>query len=134
MLARGEEAILQSEVPLYVPKVEGEAPADYAKRYSDTMNSMIRRGVSILNDQCTADVVPDGFSAGGRHFRLGPNDGVTKGEYRDFENWFSSLDHERVDREGLVVPERFRRWEVSEEEFEQEEDRGMEAEAGVEAE
>jgi hypothetical protein len=31
------------------------------KRYSDNMNAMIRRGVSILNDLLTADMVPSGF-------------------------------------------------------------------------
>lgn len=127
LLAAGEEAILQSEVPSYIPgprpaKDDHEGWKVFAQRYSDTMNDMIRRGVSILNDQCTGDVVASGFHVGGRRFNLGEGRGVTKGEFRDFGIWFDSV-LDRDEGEELVVPERWLKYEVSREEVEEEERR-----------
>ncbi|KAB8274588.1 hypothetical protein BDV30DRAFT_208821 [Aspergillus minisclerotigenes] len=51
-----DSVILQSEVRNHVPRREGESPADFAKRYCETMKAMMSRGVSILNDMCTADM------------------------------------------------------------------------------
>jgi hypothetical protein len=114
LLASGtkpEDVILESEVRDHVPLREGESDIEYTQRYVETMNGMIQRGVMILNDQCTADVVAHGFGfKDGRRFDLGPGSGVTKGMFRDFGQWFD----ERVDvgGEAGVVPERFRRFEV----------------------
>ncbi|KAM0540817.1 hypothetical protein ACHAPJ_013487, partial [Fusarium lateritium] len=69
---------------------ENEPPAKFAKRYSEEMNAMIRRGVYMLNDQCTADVVASVFGAAdGMVFDLGPGSGATQGEFRKFNKWFS---------------------------------------------
>lgn len=82
--------ILQSKVRDYVPRLDDESGADFVKRYCSTMSSMIARGVAILNDQCTADVVASSFRTGdGRRFDLGPGSGATKGEFRKFGRWFS---------------------------------------------
>ncbi|OAG07644.1 uncharacterized protein CC84DRAFT_1163767 [Paraphaeosphaeria sporulosa] len=101
--------ILQSELSTRIPRHENESPADYVKRYSETMNAMIRSGVKILNDECIADQVPDTFSAGGKVFDLGPGSGATKGEYREFGEWFE----EACGRGGELgeVPARWRRFE-----------------------
>ncbi|KAE8423829.1 hypothetical protein BDV36DRAFT_289926 [Aspergillus pseudocaelatus] len=93
LIAEGADpgsVILQSEVRNHVPQRDGDSPADFAKRYVETMKAMISRGVSILNDQCTADVVPSGFeTTDGRFFDLGPGSGATKWEFRQFSQWFS---------------------------------------------
>ncbi|OGM49656.1 hypothetical protein ABOM_001878 [Aspergillus bombycis] len=87
-----DSVILQSEVGNHIPRPEGESPTDFAKRYAETMNGMIARGVRILNDQCIADVVPSGFeTADGRFFDLGPGSGATKGEFRAFSQWFEEM-------------------------------------------
>ncbi|KAF2441669.1 hypothetical protein P171DRAFT_434320 [Karstenula rhodostoma CBS 690.94] len=101
--------ILQSELRTRIPREKNESPADYVKRYAETMNAMIRDGVTILNDQTTADVVPDGFgTADGRYFNLGPGSGATKGEYREFGEWFRQFcDGGEVGE----VPERWKKFE-----------------------
>jgi hypothetical protein len=87
-----DSVIFQSELRNHIRRREGESSADFAKRYAETMNAMIGRGVSILNDQCTTDVVASGFGiADGRFFDLGPGSGVTKGEFREFSQWFSEM-------------------------------------------
>ncbi|KAE8329575.1 hypothetical protein BDV39DRAFT_171606 [Aspergillus sergii] len=87
-----DSVILQSEVRNHVPRREGESPADFAKRYAEIMNAIIGRGVSILGDMCTADVVASGFETeDGRFFDLGPGSGATKGEFREFSQWFSEM-------------------------------------------
>jgi hypothetical protein len=64
-----DSVILQSELHNHVIRREGESIDDYTKRYTDTMNAMIRRGVSILNDLLTADMLPSGFGTeDGRFF------------------------------------------------------------------
>ncbi|KNG84344.1 hypothetical protein ANOM_009499 [Aspergillus nomiae NRRL 13137] len=92
LLAAGvspDSVILQSEIGNQIPQVEGESPADFAKRYAETMNDMIAHGVCILNDQCIADAVPSGFETiDGKFFDLGPGSGATKGEFREFSRWF----------------------------------------------
>lgn len=70
---------------------------------------MTRDGVTVLNDQTVADVVPDTFSVRGRVFDLGPGRGVTKGEYRDFGVWFNEV--ASGDGEVVDVPERWMRFE-----------------------
>ena len=104
-----DSVILQSEVRNHVPRREGESPADFGKRYCETMKAMISRGVSILNDVCTADVVPSGFvTEDGRFFDLGPGSGVTKGEFREFSRWFSEM----VEAEQMhEVPEKWLKFE-----------------------
>ena len=72
---------------------------------------MIRRGITILNDQCTADTVAPGFeTSDGRCFDLGPGSGATKGEFREFSRWF-----EEVSETGQMyeVPERWLKFEKS---------------------
>ena len=104
--------ILQSEVRDHVPRQDGESAAEYVKRYSNTMNSMIRRGVVILNDQCTADVVASSFSTGdGRCFDLGPGSGATKGEFREFGRWFFE-----ITKAGTIpeVPEKWKKFQKQE--------------------
>jgi hypothetical protein len=103
------DVILESEVRNHIPRKENESPAEFAKRYSEEMNAMIRRGVYILNDQCTADVVASVFcAADGRVFDLGPGSGATRGEFRKFNKWFlESLENGQL-RE---VPEQWAKFE-----------------------
>lgn len=104
--------ILQSEVRDHVPRQADESGADYVKRYCSTMNSMIARGVVILNDQCTADVVASSFRTGdGRCFDLGPGSGATKGEFRKFGRWFSESTKADTVSE---VPEQWRKFQKQE--------------------
>lgn len=110
MRSQGEEAILQSEVKGMVPRHDGESPGDYAKRYSDFMNELVRRGVSILNDQTTHDQVPDRFFIPGHEFNVGPKSGVTKREYREFTEWISAVSEGVSDED---IPERFRKYEIA---------------------
>ncbi|KNG86740.1 hypothetical protein ANOM_005893 [Aspergillus nomiae NRRL 13137] len=85
-----DSVVLQSEVKNYVPRQDGDSSTDFVKRYVEIMNAMIGRGICILNDQCTADMVPTGFGPiDGRFFDLGPGSGATKREYREFSEWFS---------------------------------------------
>lgn len=82
--------VLQSELRKHISSRESESAADFTKRYVQTMKDMIGRGVLILNDMCTADVVaPEFTTAKGRVFDLGPGSGATKGEFRRFSWWFS---------------------------------------------
>ncbi|KAJ5958921.1 uncharacterized protein N7479_006071 [Penicillium vulpinum] len=77
-----DSVILQSELHNHIIRREGEALDDYMKRYSETMITMISRGVHILNDLSTADVVASGFGTeDGRFFDLGPGSGATKGSF-----------------------------------------------------
>lgn len=70
---------------------------------------MIRRGITILNDQCTTQVMASRFrTADGRVFDLGPESGATKGEFREFSQWFSELSK---DREVHQVPEKWLKFE-----------------------
>ncbi|KAE8337292.1 hypothetical protein BDV24DRAFT_140236 [Aspergillus arachidicola] len=106
-----DSVILQSEVRNHVPRREGESSVDYGKRYCETMNAMICRGVSILNDMCTADVVPSGFETeDGRFFDLGPGSGATNGEFREFSRWFSEV---MEAGQMYEVPEKWRKFETS---------------------
>lgn len=110
--AAPDTVILQSEVPSHVPRRRNESPADYAKRYAETTNAMIRRGVSILNDQCVADVVPSGFrTRDGRYFDLGPRSGATKGDFREFNKWFSEASNASKAGQSLETPERWLKFE-----------------------
>lgn len=110
-----DSVIFESELCNHILRREGESSADFAKRYSTTMNAMIGRGVSILNDQCTADVVASGFrTADGRFFDLGPGSGATKGEFREFIQWFSEMSEEGQMHE---VPEKWLKFEKPAKEF-----------------
>ena len=107
--SEGQEAYLMSEIPTLIPRREGEAGGDYAKRYSEYMNSLIARGVSILADNVTHNAAPNAFTVDGHTFDVGPHSGITKKEYREFGDWLAS--------EGASyseVPERFKRFEVAE--------------------
>lgn len=84
-----DSVIFQSELGNHILRREGESSANFAKRCAETVNAMIGRGITILNDQCTADVVASEFhTADGRVFDLGPGSGATKGEFREFNQWF----------------------------------------------
>lgn len=107
---QGEEAILMSELPSLIPRVPDESDGDYVKRYIDKMNEMTRRGVAILNDQCTGDVAPNVFQFGGHSFDVGPESGITKKENRGSSEWIGSEEAEQKGYEG--VPERFLKFEV----------------------
>lgn len=113
LLAAGtapDMVLLESEIRDHVgPRGVDEPGAEYAQRYCAVMNDMIQRGVRILNDQCTADVVASAFGTGdGREFDLGPGSGATKGEFRDFGKWFWWwCDKGKVGE----VPERFKKFE-----------------------
>ncbi|CAL5871611.1 uncharacterized protein PFLUO_LOCUS5864 [Penicillium psychrofluorescens] len=87
-----DSVIFQSELRNHILRREGESAAELAKRCSETINAMISRGVTILNDQSTTDVEASGFTtADGRFFDLGPGSGATKGEFREFSQWFSEM-------------------------------------------
>lgn len=115
--------VFMSEIQNYLPsRAEDESPADYTKRYVDMMNSMIHRGVQILNDECTANVKPSGFGlADGRQFDLGPKSGATKREYRDFGEWWDCVTHtdndgddeeEETKQRQVDIPKRFQKFEI----------------------
>ncbi|KAG9532637.1 hypothetical protein KCU93_g1023, partial [Aureobasidium melanogenum] len=113
LIAQGTDPntiILQSELHNHIPQGrKDESTSDFAKRYSQAINAMITSGVSILNDQCTADVVASAFgTADGRFFDLGPGSGATKKEFREFGKWF-----EEVSKTGQVVqvPDRWLKFE-----------------------
>lgn len=107
--ASPDSVIFQSELRNHIPRQEGESPTDFGKRYAETMNAMIGRGVCILNDQCTADVVASGFmTADGRFFDLGLGSGATRGEFREFRQWFSKMSKAGQMHE---VPEKWLRFE-----------------------
>lgn len=114
LIAEGEDpdtVVLSSELYNRVLRREDESSEDFVKRYAEELNAMIGRSVKILNDQCVADVVPDGFgAAGGRYFDLGPESGVTKREYREFNQWFSEWSEAgQLDD----VPEKWAKFETS---------------------
>lgn len=104
-----DSVILQSEVRKYIVRRDGEPPNEFAKRYCEEINAMISRGISILNDQCTANVVASVFrTSDGRNFDLGPGSGATKREFREFSQWFSQIsDNGKVDE----VPEKWAKFE-----------------------
>lgn len=107
--AEGQEGILQSELPSHIRRQPDESDEEYTKRFADMMNSMIQRGVHILNDKTTHDVAPNSFIVHGREFNVGPESGITKGEYREFSRWMGS----KAGAEGYEgVPEEFRKFEV----------------------
>ena len=56
---------------------------------------------------CTHDVQASIFYFDGHKFDLSENQKVTKGEFRDFSEWFGD-----GERSYAELPERFRRWEV----------------------
>nr|POF17503.1 short-chain dehydrogenase/reductase tropg [Quercus suber] len=96
--------ILLSEIRNHVPAREGEPSADFAKRYVETMKAMMSLGVSVLNDQFTADVVASGFATpDGRHFDLGPGSGATKGEFREFREWFMKIEQSDQAYENVAI-------------------------------
>ena len=104
-----DSVIFQSELGNHIIRQEGEPSADFVKRYTETMNAMIGRGVSILNDLCTRDVVASGFGTGdGRFFDLGPGSGATKGEFREFSQWFSEMSKSG---QKFEVPEKWLKFE-----------------------
>lgn len=64
-----DSIIFQSDLRNRILRREDESPADFAKRYVETINAMIGRGITILNDQCTIQVVASRFrTADGRMF------------------------------------------------------------------
>lgn len=111
--SEGKEVIFQSELSSHIPRQPDESDGDYAKRFSDTMNGMIQRGVHILGDKITHNTAPNLFSIYGREFDVGPESGITKGEYRDFSQWMGSKQAEEEGYEGM--PEIYRKFEVAKE-------------------
>ncbi|KAK6004237.1 hypothetical protein QM012_009087 [Aureobasidium pullulans] len=115
LIAQGSDPstiILLSELPNHIqPRQENESLDDFAKRYSQTMNAMIKKGTRILNDQCTADVVASVFgTADGRVFDLGSGSGATKKEFREFGEWFKGIP--KMGQKVMVeVPERWLKFE-----------------------
>jgi hypothetical protein len=110
LIAEGTDpknVMLQSEV---FTRQQGETPEEMAQRISSTMEDARGRGVVILNDMCVADVKPDTFQVGGRRFDLGPKSGVTRGEYRDFGEWFNRAAG-KSNKLLEQVPEKFRKFE-----------------------
>ncbi|CEJ89737.1 hypothetical protein VHEMI05562 [[Torrubiella] hemipterigena] len=109
--------VLQSEIKNHVPPRDNEPDAEYAAHYLTTMKDMIKRDVMILNDQSTGDSVATGFwLPDGRHFDLGPESGVTKGEFKAFGQWWIGV----YDVEGEIeVPERCLKFETVDEDGEE---------------
>ncbi|KAK5168997.1 uncharacterized protein LTR77_006306 [Saxophila tyrrhenica] len=105
--SEGKEAMLMREIPSQIPREEGESGADYAKRFSEYMNNLIRRGVSIMDDQITHNAAPNQFTIGEHEFDVGPHSGITKREYREFGDYLFS---EGATYDG--IPERFLKFEV----------------------
>nr|POE61842.1 hypothetical protein CFP56_73146 [Quercus suber] len=104
-----ESIILGSELHTRVPQREGESKDDYARRYVENMKTMTRGGVSILPDWFKARTVPNGFrTPDGRVFDLGEGSGATKGEYRDFHHWWSTISEAGEIQE---VPEKWKKFE-----------------------
>lgn len=103
-----DSIIFQSNLRSHISRQEGESDIDYSKRYMETVNDMIRRGVKILNDQCTGNVVASQFGMPDKRcFDLGPGSGATKREFREFTEWFA-----QVPKAGPVhVPEKFLKFE-----------------------
>jgi len=85
-----DSIILMSEVENHVPQREDrQSSVDLAASWVETLRAMTGQGITILNDQSTADVVPGGYvTPDGRYFDLGPGSGATKGEYREFVQWW----------------------------------------------
>lgn len=111
--ANPDSVIFTSELHNHIPRLEGESPADSSRRYNETINAMRGRGVVILDDQCTADVRASGFgTADGTFFDLGPGSGVTKGEFRQFSQWFSKI---AKAEQTYEVPEKWLRFEKPDE-------------------
>lgn len=108
--SQGEEVVLMSELPTLIPREPDESGTEYVRRYTNKMNEMIRRGVSILNDQCNGDVAPNLFTVGGHDFDVGPESGITKRQYREFGEWIGSEEAGEKGYEG--VPRRFLKFEV----------------------
>jgi hypothetical protein len=118
LIAEGTDpnnVLLQSE--LFTRKA-GETVEDFTRRLSAEMKAARDRGAIILNDMSVADVKPDFFQVRGKAFDLGRNSGVTRGEYREFGEWFVRVMDEKEDR-VLEVPERWRKFEkpVEEDDF-----------------
>ncbi|KAJ5541533.1 hypothetical protein N7494_006609 [Penicillium frequentans] len=111
LLAEGadpDSVILQSELHNYVPRRENDSVDQYTKRYADTMMDLTRRGVQILNDMLTGDMMPGTFgTASGKVFDLGPESGSTKGEYREFRRWLLGVQ----EAEQIEVPEKWLKFE-----------------------
>jgi len=104
-----DSIIFQSDLRNRILRREDESPADFAERYRETINAMIGRGITILNDQCTTEVVASRFrTADGRIFDLGPGSGTTKREFREFSQWFSEISRARQVHQ---VPEKWLKFE-----------------------
>lgn len=110
MGADPESIVFQSELCKHVPRrQDDEADAEYAKRFSNKMNEMIKQGTLILNDVATMDGVASGHGVPkGRFFDLGPESGATKGEFKAFEKWWFEI---YQSEEPVEVPERWLKFE-----------------------
>ncbi|KAJ5733811.1 hypothetical protein N7493_002597 [Penicillium malachiteum] len=105
-----DSVILLSEFHKYLPRGENESVDEYTKRYADAMMDLPRRGVQILNDTTTAEVI--GCIHGtvsGKFFDISPRTGATKGEYREFMRWLLGGVQEA---EELEVPEKWLKFQV----------------------
>ncbi|KIW14614.1 hypothetical protein PV08_07398 [Exophiala spinifera] len=76
-----DSIILTSEVENHVPQREDrQSSVDFAASWVETLRAMTGQGITILNDQSTADVVPGGyFTPDGRYFDLGPGSEQPRG-------------------------------------------------------
>jgi len=90
--ASPDSIVFEYEVSNYVAHLEGESPEDYAARYVHTYHDMMNRGVVIEFPkwQTVSTVWARHWLPGdGRHYLdLGPESGVTRGEYREFWKWY----------------------------------------------
>lgn len=104
-----ESIIFASDLRNQIPRQEGESSTDFEKRYAKSMFDMIKRGITVLNDQWTTEIVASTFvMAGGRRFDLGPGSGVTKREFREFHEWFSEAARAK---QVYEVPEKWAKFE-----------------------
>lgn len=105
-----DSIIFASTLRNQIPRREGESSADFEKRFVKTMFDMKKRGITVLNDQWTTEIVASTFGmAGGRRFDLGPGSGVTKREFREFSEWWAEA--AKAGQKVHEVPEKWLKFE-----------------------
>lgn len=117
LLAQGEEAVLLSEIPSHVPRLEDEDDKTYSIRCHKAEEGTKARGMHVIHDGICGPEEggpPNGFHVGTTWFVLPTREGrIMKGEYRDFCKWYYEVgcmvENDAVPR----VPERFERWKWS---------------------
>jgi len=88
--ASPDAVVFEYQVADYVPHVKGETPEEYAARYVHTYNDMMERGlvVEFYKGWAAEEVWPQQETPDGRVFDLGPETGITRGEFREISEWF----------------------------------------------